>query len=99
VGKHYKTERARVTIPGPLPRFIGLLPTDKAPDGVLVFSSITELLVHLFSWSGLQTWFVSRLRRTRSHESSCIETRRLRHHSCGSTLIIPSSARALVIPT
>lgn len=52
MGKHYKTNRARVTNKGPLPRFIGLLPTDKAPDGVLVFSSITELLTGIFlAWA------------------------------------------------
>jgi hypothetical protein len=49
MGKHYdQSERARTTNTGPLPRFIGLIPTDKGPEGVLVFSSITEMLGAIF---------------------------------------------------
>jgi len=49
MGKHYdQSERARTTNKGPLPRFIGLIPTGKAPTGVLDFSSISELLAAIF---------------------------------------------------
>jgi hypothetical protein len=48
MSRHFKTARARISNRGPLPRFIGLLPTDKATDGVLPFSSLSELAVGLF---------------------------------------------------
>ena len=48
VSKHLKSSRGRISNRGPLPRFIGLIPTGKADDGVIAFSSITELLVALF---------------------------------------------------
>jgi hypothetical protein len=48
MSRHFKTARARITNRGPLPRFIGLIPTDKASDGVIPFSSLSELTVALF---------------------------------------------------
>lgn len=48
----YTTARGRVSNRGDMPRFVGLLPCAKAEDGVLVFSSISELRVAEFlTWS------------------------------------------------
>lgn len=47
-GRHFHTARARVSNRGPLPRFIGLQPTNKAKDEFLPFSSLSELAVGLF---------------------------------------------------
>lgn len=52
MGRLYRTGRGRVSNAGDLPRFIGLLPSPKADDGVLVYSSVTEMYVGLFlDWS------------------------------------------------
>ena len=52
MSKRFKSSRGRISNRGPLPRFIGLIPTSKAGDGVIAFSSISELLVALFLiWS------------------------------------------------
>lgn len=48
MSRHFKTARARISNRGQLPRFIGLLPTDKSADEVLPFSSLSELAVGLF---------------------------------------------------
>ena len=48
ISRHFKTARARISNRGQLPRFIGLLPTDKSADEVLPFSSLSELAVGLF---------------------------------------------------
>lgn len=52
MGQLYRTNRGRVSNRGDLPRFVGLLPCSKAPDNVLVYSSLTEMYVGQFlEWS------------------------------------------------